>query len=65
MSRQCFIVALPPFFYYFSLQESEGLPERFASRRVSGHGLLKWKHFKKSEPESRVEISSQGKLTRS
>jgi dTDP-4-dehydrorhamnose 3,5-epimerase-like enzyme len=38
---------------------------RKASRRVSGHGLLKCLHFKRSEPESRVAISTQGKLTTS
>jgi hypothetical protein len=32
---------------------------------VSGHGFLKWQHFKKSEPESRVAIPSQGELTTS
>jgi len=36
-----------------------------ASRRVSGHGLLKYLHFKRSEPECRVAIASQGKLTTS
>jgi hypothetical protein len=36
-----------------------------ASRRVSGQGLLKCLHFKRSEPESRVAISSLGKLTSS
>jgi len=36
-----------------------------ASRRVSGHGLLKCLHFKRSEPESRVAIPSRGELTTS